>query len=118
MQVELMNYAVEVIFSALLLYGGWFGRWLLRTKESRTALHTALSTGLQLATGKIFERVLNTQSEVEVDDLIEVLVDYVEQSVPDALAFLRPSKSHLREMAASYIVPEITAARLKLHDNF
>jgi hypothetical protein len=108
---SLNTYVVELMLTAILTYGGFLGRWLLRTKESREALHVALSTGLSLVSGKIFERVTGVESKVEVADLVEELVDYVELSVPDALKFLRPSRKHLEVMATSYIIPAIVKAK-------
>tara|TARA_R110000850_G_scaffold233967_3_gene358861 strand:+ start:3873 stop:4244 length:372 start_codon:yes stop_codon:yes gene_type:complete len=111
---QLDQYIVEGILALIATYGGFLGRWLLRTKESRLALHSALMTGVSLVSGKIYARVFDTPEKVDYADLVDELVDYVELSVPDALKFLRPSRDQLELMAQSYIVPKVVDLRSQM----
>ena len=66
----------------------------------RTALHSALESGVEIAFARIVGKLSPEAMRVE---LIRVVTDYVKLSVPDALKALAPSETLLRELALSKI---------------
>lgn len=63
-------------------------RWIVKTKESRDALHSALKTGVDRVTDLLVTVVLSNPVGFKVDQLAGRVADYVFDSVPDALKFL------------------------------
>lgn len=66
----------------------------------REALHSALMTGVNEALRKVADLIGGQAIDVHATIIAETL-DYVRQSVPDALAGLKPNDALLRSMAGS-----------------
>lgn len=63
-------------------------RWVFKTRESREALHRALSTGVDLVTDALVRVILANPIGFKVDQLAGQVADYALDSTPDAIKFL------------------------------
>lgn len=68
---------------------------------NRQALHSALETGVELAIAKATKN--KTAAAAAQDELVAMIVEYVQRSVPDALETLRPSREQLQDMAIAKV---------------
>lgn len=91
----LTPYLLEILGSLLLALIGWaaarFSAWsgIQIEARHREALHSALMTGAQIAIGRGLPQV----------KAAELAVAYAQQSVPEAMARLRPSGDVLTNLA-------------------
>ena len=90
---------IQIVGIVLMAVIGWAAtaakaKWGIDIEaKNRVALHSALMTGVMAALG----RGATTQ------EAVEAALDYVVQSVPDALATLKPSQDILRDLATAKV---------------
>lgn len=96
-------FLVELAFTALMTYGGFLTRWFFRTRESRDALHSALGTGVNMITDQIFDLARKDAHKQSDGQMVDSIVAYTKQSVPDAIKWLKPNDNVLRKMAKGYL---------------
>lgn len=94
---------VEIIFTAIMTYGGWLARWFFRTRESREALHSAIHTGVGMITNEIFDLARPEHADRSDGVLIDKVVAYARGSVPDSIKWLKADDVTMRNMAKAYI---------------
>lgn len=111
----------EAIWTLIGTYFGWVFRWVLRTRESRDALHRAIQTGIDKVTDLLVIAILNHPLGFTVDRFIGTVADHVFDSVPDALKFLLGKPWFARLIGQKPMTPEqqrawiegMAAAKLK-----
>lgn len=67
----------------------------------REAIHSALATGVSWAFAKASKNEVAAAASRE--EILDLVVDYVKRSVPDAIGALKPSPEHLRDMAIAKV---------------
>lgn len=71
----------------------------------REALHKALQTGARLAIAKIRNEGKGVVDATSAE-MRKIVTDYVNRSVPDAIAYLNASAEHLSEMSIASVQSE------------
>lgn len=72
-------------------------------QKHREALHKAINTGIGLA----FDTIQKHPAIAPTDQAIGLIIQYVENSVPDALRHLAPSRAHLEAMARAKLTQQL-----------
>lgn len=81
-------------------------KWRLEVEQKhRDALHKALETGVNLA----FDTLQMHPAVATHDKAVSVVIDYVRESVPEALKRFSPSQQQLEDMARAKLQAKLDA---------
>lgn len=103
---QILDYADPYIAEFLIGLIGtrlvWVYTYVARTKQSQESLHSAIHTGVDLITDALARTVPGANTPVP-DVLVQEVVEYTMQSVPDAVKFLKAKRRSIELLARAKI---------------
>lgn len=108
-------YIAEFIIGVIGAKMAWVYTYVVRTRQSQESLHSAIHTGVDLITDALARTVPGANVKVP-DVLVQEVVEYTMQSVPDAVKFLKAKRRSIELLARAKInarLPQLLVSTIR-----